>query len=91
MLNSAKMVDLSGPLMRVWERGSGETLALVEGALAAPTAVRTTPRKKGLTHKHSFNRITSRELVDVSWKDNNDSVVMTGGVGYVVYIGNITI
>ncbi len=80
-----KLVDRSRALMRVWERGSGETLACGTGACAS--AVITI--LKGLTDNTVSIELPGGAL-EVSWKDNNDSVVMTGGVD-AVYIGNITI
>ncbi len=80
-----KLVDRSRILMRVWERGSGETLACGTGACAS--AVITI--LKGLTNNTVAIELPGGTL-DVNWKDINDSVFMTGDVD-VVYIGNITI
>ncbi len=80
-----KLVDRSRILMRVWERGSGETLACGTGACAS--AVITI--LKGLTNNTVAIELPGGTL-DVNWKDINDSVLMTGDVD-TVYIGNITI
>ncbi len=80
-----QLVDRSRVLMRVWERGSGETLACGTGACAS--AVITI--LKGLTNNTVAIELPGGTL-DVNWKDINDSVLMTGDVD-TVYIGNITI
>jgi len=60
--------------MRVWERGSGETMACGTGACAAVVA--------GILNGHS-NRKTSVELIGgeltIEWKEADNHVYLTGG------------
>jgi len=80
-----KVVNRSRALMRVWERGSGETLACGTGACAS--AVITI--LKGLTDNTVSIELPGGTL-DIHWKGHNDSVVMSGGAD-TVYFGYITI
>ncbi len=80
-----KVVNRSRALMRVWERGSGETLACGTGACAS--AVITI--LKGLTDNTVSIELSGGTL-DIQWKDHNDSVLMSGGAD-TVYVGYITI
>jgi len=59
-------------VMRVWERGSGETLACGTGACAAAVAAMI----KGLTEKHVIVKLLGGDL-SIEWSENN-RVYMTG-------------
>jgi diaminopimelate epimerase len=58
--------------MRVWERGSGETMACGTGASAAAVAARI----KGLTDKTVMTQLPGGDLI-IEWAENN-RVYMTG-------------
>ena len=58
--------------MRVWERGSGETMACGTGAAAAAVA----SNLKGLTEKNVTVRLAGGDLF-IEWAENNH-VYMTG-------------
>jgi diaminopimelate epimerase len=60
-------------VMRVWERGSGETLACGTGACAAMAAA----RLKGLVHADCVVELRGGNL-DIVWKDHKSPIVMTG-------------
>ncbi|HMK55370.1 MAG TPA: diaminopimelate epimerase, partial [Dissulfurispiraceae bacterium] len=59
-------------IMRVWERGSGETLACGTGACATAVAAMI----KGLTEKHVIVKLLGGDL-SIEWSENN-RVYMTG-------------
>ncbi|MGC8602153.1 MAG: diaminopimelate epimerase [Desulfomonilaceae bacterium] len=80
-----KVIERSRILMRVWERGSGETLACGTGACASAVVT----RLKGLTDETVSTELLGGVL-DISWKGYNDPVVMEGCVD-MVYSGSITI
>ncbi|MGC8660394.1 MAG: diaminopimelate epimerase [Desulfomonilaceae bacterium] len=80
-----KVVDRARIAMRVWERGSGETLACGTGACASAVVT----RLKGLTDDSVSVELLGGVL-NINWKGNNDSVFMIGGVE-TVYVGQITI
>lgn len=72
-------------LMRVWERGSGETFSCGTGACATAVA----SALKGFTKGETTVELLGGPL-SVSWKGNNNSVIMTGK-SETVYVGNINI
>ena len=72
-------------LMRVWERGSGETFSCGTGACATAVA----SALKGFTKGETTVELLGGPL-SVSWKGNNNSVIMTGK-SEIVYIGSINI
>lgn len=72
-------------LMRVWERGSGETFSCGTGACA--TAVASV--LKGFTKGETTVELLGGPLA-IYWKGNNNSVIMTGK-SETVYIGDISI
>lgn len=72
-------------LMRVWERGSGETFSCGTGACASAVA----STLKGFTKGETTVELLGGPL-SVSWKGNTNSVIMTGK-SEIVYVGNITI
>jgi diaminopimelate epimerase len=80
-----RVVDRRVLLMRVWERGSGETFSCGTGACAA--AVTTT--LKGLTDSQVIVQLVGGDLT-IAWKGDNADVFMIGPAT-TVYNGNITI
>ena len=72
-------------LMRVWERGSGETFSCGTGACA--TAVASV--LKGFTKGETTVELLGGPL-SVLWKGNNNSVIMTGK-SETVYLGSINL
>jgi diaminopimelate epimerase len=84
---NVEFVRTIGPdrlLMRVWERGSGETLSCGTGACATFVAA----RLKNLVDDHAVIELLGGELF-VSWKGENDPVLMTGSA-VSVFSGTIT-
>lgn len=70
--------------MRVWERGSGETLACGTGACAAAVA--------GVLNGRSRRRVTVRLRggdLDIDWDEKSGHVFMTGAAK-TVYTGEVT-
>lgn len=59
--------------MRVWERGSGETLACGTGACATAVAAALT----GRTDRHTRIHLTGGVL-DILWRESDNHVMMTG-------------
>jgi diaminopimelate epimerase len=80
-----QVLDRKTVLMRVWERGSGETMACGTGACAS--AVITI--LKGLTDNEVSIKLLGG-ILSIVWKGANNSVVMTGAACR-VYDGIITI
>ena len=78
------IVDRKNIDMRVWERGSGETLACGTGACATAVAC----IKLGLTDKRVVVRLRGGELT-IEW-DTMGSVFMTGPATY-VFTGEVEI
>jgi diaminopimelate epimerase len=72
-------------VMRVWERGSGETYSCGTGACAAVVAA----SLKGLVHGPVVVELLGGEL-EIEWKDQGDRVVMTGSA-ITVFEGYITV
>ena len=69
----ARVLDRRTVEMRVWERGSGETLACGTGACAAMTAA----AQAGLVSHHTTVRLPGGEL-EVRWAEENRHLYMTG-------------
>lgn len=80
-----RVTDSNRIVMRVWERGSGETYSCGTGACAAMVAA----ALKGLVHGAVAVELLGGEL-EVEWKDQGDRVVMTGSV-VSVFEGYITV
>ena len=59
--------------MRVWERGSGETLACGTGACASLVAA----VMNGYTDRKAVLKLSGGDL-EVEWNDDNNHVYMTG-------------
>lgn len=59
--------------MRVWERGSGETMACGTGACAALAAA----HRLGLSERSATVRLRGGEL-DILWDERDDHIYMTG-------------
>jgi diaminopimelate epimerase len=72
-------------LMRVWERGCGETFACGTGACAAVVAA----SLKGLVDGLTVVELLGGDL-DIEWKNKKDQVVMTGPAVF-VFESNITV
>ena len=79
------VIDRSKLLMRVWERGSGETFACGTGACAAMVAA----NLKGLVDQDCTVALKGGEL-NINWKGFQNSVLMIGSV-VTVFKGEITI
>ena len=72
-------------VMRVWERGSGETFSCGTGACASAVAA----RLRGLVDSTVTVELLGGNLT-INWKGPNDSVVMEGSV-VLVFNGSITL
>ena len=73
-----KVLDKNTVQMRVWERGSGETLACGTGACAAVVAA----MKKGLTRERVTVKLPGGEL-EIFWDTCENLVYMTGPATHV--------
>ena len=73
-----KVIDKSNLRMRVWERGSGETMACGSGACAALVAAVLTGRcgRRAMVH------LNGGELL-IEWPSDQASVMMTGPAAFV--------
>lgn len=71
--------------MRVWERGTGETLACGTGACAATVAA----ILKGLTQRKVTVRLSGGDL-EIEWKQTNNHIYMSGEA-ITVFHGEINI
>ena len=80
-----KVLDRSTVRMRVWERGSGETLACGTGACAAAVAC----ILNGLTENTVTVKLTGGEL-KIEWDREENLVYMTGPAA-VVFDGEMDI
>lgn len=80
-----RVVDRNSILMRVWERGSGETFACGTGACAAAVVT----RLKDLTDSPVQVQLLGGELT-IDWKGQDAEVFMTGPAA-TVYNGSINI
>ena len=67
------VIDRSHLVMRVWERGSAETMACGTGACASAVAA----ALKGLTDREVDIRLRGGNL-HISWNESDGSVYMTG-------------
>lgn len=81
----AKVLDRKTVEMRVWERGSGETLACGTGACAVAVA----SILNGMTEDQVTVKLLGGDLL-IEWDQEADRVYMTGPAT-VVYDGEITI
>jgi len=79
-----KVADKQNIRMRVWERGSGETLACGTGACAAAVIC----HRKGLTGKETTVHLDGGDLV-VRWSENHPVYLI--GPGAFVFEGKIEI
>lgn len=70
----AKVLDRKNVQMRVWERGTGETLACGTGACAAAVAC----MLNGLTEDEVIVHLLGGDL-KIKWDRENNRVFMTGG------------
>jgi len=64
--------------MRVWERGSGETLACGTGACAAVVA----GVLNGRNHRKTTVQLLGGEL-EIEWSEADNHVYLTGGASFV--------
>jgi len=80
-----RVVDSRRLVMRVWERGSGETFSCGTGACAAVVAA----SLKGFVHGSALVEVLGGDL-EIEWKNQKDEVLMTGPV-VLVFEGQITI
>ncbi len=80
-----RVVDRTSIVMRVWERGSGETFSCGTGACAAAVAA----GLKGLVNSTATVQLRGGELI-IEWKGLGFTVVMTGNA-VSVFEGSITI
>ena len=77
-----RVVDRHTVEMRVWERGSGETLACGTGACAVTVAC----VLNGLTEEEITVKLLGGDL-QIQWDRENDTVYMTGPAE-IVFEGN---
>lgn len=68
-----EIVDKENIKMRVWERGTGETLACGTGACATAVAC----NLNGLTSNHVFIELLGGTL-EIEWNKENNHIYMTG-------------
>jgi diaminopimelate epimerase len=80
-----RVLDRESIVMRVWERGSGETWACGTGACAAIVAA----RLKGLVEEQCLVKLAGGNL-DISWKGINYPALMKG-TAVLAFKGSITI
>jgi diaminopimelate epimerase len=80
-----RVIDRTRIVMRVWERGSGETFSCGTGACAAAVAA----RLKGLVNSSATVELLGGELT-IDWKGIGFSVFMKGSSIF-VFDGDITI
>ncbi len=81
----AKVVNDHEIVMRVWERGSGETMACGTGACATAVA---SVLNKGMKRKIKVHLLGGD--LDVEWSDKNNHVFMKGGAN-LVFDGSINL
>lgn len=74
----AQVLDRSNVRMRVWERGTGETLACGTGCCATAVAC----VLNGLTERHVTVQVLGGELV-IDWDEKSNHVFMTGPAEFV--------
>ena len=74
----ARIIDREHIRMRVWERGSGETLACGTGACATLAAA----VLNGLTERRAFLELNGGEL-EICWDEGTGHVLMTGPAEFV--------
>lgn len=75
-----EVIDDSTIKMRVWERGSGETLACGTGACASVVA----SALNGRTKRDACVKLRGGDLM-ISWNEDGNRVMMTGAVKKVFY------
>ena len=68
-----QVIDKNRIKMRVWERGSGETMACGTGACASAVAA----ALNGWCSRHVTVELRGGEL-EIEWNEENDTVYMTG-------------
>jgi diaminopimelate epimerase len=73
-----QVLDRKNLRMRVWERGSGETLACGTGACAALAAAVATGRSERQTVVH----LKGGDL-DIEWEEASNEIIMTGPAAFV--------
>jgi diaminopimelate epimerase len=73
-----QVADRQNLLMRVWERGSGETLACGTGACAALAAAVVT----GRSERAATVRLPGGDL-EIAWEHDGGEVIMTGPAAFV--------
>ncbi|MCD8290635.1 MAG: diaminopimelate epimerase, partial [Prevotella sp.] len=79
----AQLMENGDIRMRVWERGSGITLACGTGACATAVAAAKTSRAG-----RESNIVMDGGKLNIRWSDTDDHVYMTGGATF-VYDGEI--
>jgi diaminopimelate epimerase len=78
-------IDSTHVKMRVWERGSGETMACGTGACAAVVA----GVLNGINERKTFVQLLGGELL-IEWKESNNHVYLTGNA-VTVFEGEVLI
>ena len=73
-----QVIDRKNLRMRVWERGSGETMACGTGACASLAAAVATGRsdRQATLHLNGGN-------LDIAWDESSDEIMMTGPAAFV--------
>lgn len=74
----ARIIDRNTIEMRVWERGSGETLACGTGACATVVAA----VLNGLADRHATVRLLGGDL-EITWDEKSNHVFLKGGAEFI--------
>ena len=81
----AQIINRNEIKMRVWERGSGETLACGTGSCATLVAA----HLQGLADRKATIKLLGGD-VQIEWQEDTDRVILTGGATF-VFEGNFIV